>query len=223
MTGAPRGDWNWDVLAGAGALRSTAGDMLTFAAAALGTTDNPLKAAMQRMLSVTRPAGSPQIRQHLGWLEIGGQVLFHDGATGGFHSALALRPATKEAVIVLSNSTQDVTDVALHGVVPEQALLSLPAAKEHHEMQLPEEVLRTYAGTYGISANVAVVITQEGGRLFAQSNGEPRSELAAEAEGEFFEKTYGVTTFSFRKDASGAVTQLVIHLGVTDVSAWRRP
>ena len=53
---------NWDLpaLAGAGALRSSVNDMLTFLAANLGYMKSPLAPAMAAMLSVRRPTGSPR-------------------------------------------------------------------------------------------------------------------------------------------------------------------
>jgi len=50
---------NWDLptLAGAGALRSTANDLLTFLSANLGYTKTPLAPAMADMLKVRRPTG----------------------------------------------------------------------------------------------------------------------------------------------------------------------
>src|SRR5262245_40545413 len=47
--------WDFQVLAPAGAIRSTAGDMLNFAAAHLELMETPLKAAIARMRSVQRP------------------------------------------------------------------------------------------------------------------------------------------------------------------------
>ena len=48
-------------LAGAGALRSSANDMLTLLEAFLGYKESPLAAAMNAMLDVRRPAGPTQI------------------------------------------------------------------------------------------------------------------------------------------------------------------
>jgi D-alanyl-D-alanine-carboxypeptidase/D-alanyl-D-alanine-endopeptidase len=52
---------NWDLptLAGAGALRSSANDMLAFIAANLGYTKSPLAPAMVAMLKGRRPTGQP--------------------------------------------------------------------------------------------------------------------------------------------------------------------
>src|ERR1700730_3428997 len=55
--GGGRSNWDLTTLAGAGALRSTANDMLTFLAANLGYTESPLSAAMTAMLSVRRSTG----------------------------------------------------------------------------------------------------------------------------------------------------------------------
>ena len=58
---------NWDVptLAGAGALRSTANDLLTFLAANLGITKSPLAPSMADMLKVRRPTGIWGRKLHL--------------------------------------------------------------------------------------------------------------------------------------------------------------
>ena len=54
----PVKNWDLDALAGAGALRSTANDMLKFIAANLELTSTPLQAAIRRMRSVRKPTGN---------------------------------------------------------------------------------------------------------------------------------------------------------------------
>ena len=54
---APVANWDLPTLAGAGALRSSANDMLTFLEAFLGYKESPLAPAMKAMLEVRRPAG----------------------------------------------------------------------------------------------------------------------------------------------------------------------
>jgi serine-type D-Ala-D-Ala carboxypeptidase/endopeptidase len=96
--------WHFDALAGAGAINSTASDMLTFAEAAM-SADTPLKSAFTRMTSVRRPADGG-IDQVLGWDAFryqGNQVLAKSGGTNGFRSRLFVDPAGHRAVIVLSN------------------------------------------------------------------------------------------------------------------------
>ena len=58
------------VSAGAGAIKSTATDMLVFAEAAMGS-NTPLKAAFARMTSVRRKHPNGSVQQALGWASSG--------------------------------------------------------------------------------------------------------------------------------------------------------
>ena len=59
----PTGNWDLPTLAGAGALRSTTNDLLTFLAANIGYVKTPLAPAMADMLKVRRPTGRPEPRR----------------------------------------------------------------------------------------------------------------------------------------------------------------
>src|SRR5262249_28646612 len=63
---------NWDIptLAGAGAFRSTANDMLTFLAANLGLLETSLSPAMADAISVWHPGENPDTKMAYGW-EVG--------------------------------------------------------------------------------------------------------------------------------------------------------
>jgi len=79
--------------AGAGALRSSVNDMLTFLQAFLGYRESPLATAMNAMLEVRRPAGQTKIG--LGWLIYstdGREIAWHNGGTGGFRSFVGYDP-----------------------------------------------------------------------------------------------------------------------------------
>src|SRR5262249_32060650 len=96
---------NWDLptLAGAGALRSSANDMLTFLEAFLGYKDTPLAPSMRAMLDVRRPIGKANFETGLGWF-LFGDVVWHDGGTGGFQSFAGYDPKARAGVVVLSNA-----------------------------------------------------------------------------------------------------------------------
>ncbi len=102
-------------LAGAGALRSSANDMLTFLEAFLAYRESPLGPAMRAMLEVRRPAGQATIG--LGWLimsDHGREIVWHNGATAGFRSFAGYNPEERVGVVVLSNATSSVDDIGLH-------------------------------------------------------------------------------------------------------------
>jgi serine-type D-Ala-D-Ala carboxypeptidase/endopeptidase len=103
---------NWDVaLAGAGALRSTVNDMLIFLSANLGLQDSPLAAAIELSHRPRRPIDQSGARIGLAW-HIGskGEIWWHNGQTGGYHSYAALRKSRKIAVVVLANSAHPMVD-----------------------------------------------------------------------------------------------------------------
>ena len=89
---------NWDLptLAGAGALRSTASDLLNFLAASLRATPSPLAPAFASMLTVRRPTPMPGVEVALGWHIASGaaarEIIWHNGGTGGYRSFIGFDP-----------------------------------------------------------------------------------------------------------------------------------
>ena len=96
--------WDFDALAGAGAIRSTADDMLTFVAANLDLVDSPLRDAM-RMTHERQAAADARTDVGLGW-HIGTRTgaRWHNGQTGGYHSFVGFVPDKKVGVVVLGNN-----------------------------------------------------------------------------------------------------------------------
>ena len=107
---------SWDIptLAGAGALRSTAADMLRFLSANLGLTTTGLANAM-RMSHETRPdiVGPAGLAWHIIERE-GSHIVWHNGGTGGYRAFAGFDPQKRIGVVVLSNSTQSIDDIGLH-------------------------------------------------------------------------------------------------------------
>jgi D-alanyl-D-alanine-carboxypeptidase/D-alanyl-D-alanine-endopeptidase len=100
---------NWDLpaLAGAGALRSTANDMLRFLAACLGYTKSPLAPAMAAMRKERRATGVAGLEIALGWHILkrdDRELVWHNGGTGGYRSFVGLDEKARLGVVVLSNT-----------------------------------------------------------------------------------------------------------------------
>lgn len=107
--------WNWDVLAGAGAFHSTAGDLLEFLAGALGHQPSGLAPAFADMLKV-RHAATPDLGQAIGWNIItrpGAEIVFKDGGTAGFSSAILFVAKSRTGVVVLSDAFGGVVDLGM--------------------------------------------------------------------------------------------------------------
>ena len=94
--------WPLEGLPGAGALRSTATDVLAFLHAQLEPEATPLAEAIR--LTHRTPAAGPA-SMGLGWHRAGRQMLWHNGGTGGFRTIAAFRPEEGTAVTVLVNQS----------------------------------------------------------------------------------------------------------------------
>lgn len=226
----PVANWDLPTLAGAGALRSTANDMLTFVAANIGGyTKTPLAPAMAAMLDVRRPSGAPGLDVALAWhiysSPQGGSIIWHNGGTGGYRSFIGYDPKTRIGVVVLANAetTAGVDDIGLHLLNPKAPLLTASAfqpAKERKEVAVDPKLFDKYAGRYQLAPNFVLTITREGDHLFAQATGQPKFELFAESEKEYFLKVVDAQ-ITFDVDAGGAVNQLVLHQAGQNVPAKR--
>jgi D-alanyl-D-alanine-carboxypeptidase/D-alanyl-D-alanine-endopeptidase len=104
-------------LAGAGALRSTATDMLWLLRANLDPASTPLAAPLERA-QVPRLRAAKRVEVGLGWLiahppGAAGPVLWHGGGTSGFRSFVAVARESGAAVVVLSNTARSVDRLGL--------------------------------------------------------------------------------------------------------------
>jgi serine-type D-Ala-D-Ala carboxypeptidase/endopeptidase len=82
---------------GAGALRSSANDLLIFLAAIMNYTKNPLAGAQKTALTITRPTDWPFWSTGLGWdidASGGSKIISKGGDTAGFSTFIGYRPAT---------------------------------------------------------------------------------------------------------------------------------
>ncbi|HVW98789.1 MAG TPA: serine hydrolase domain-containing protein [Mucilaginibacter sp.] len=109
--GQPTPAWDFNVLAPAGALRSTVNDLLKYAKANMNAGNDRLSKAIQLTHRITF---NKDVKIGLGWHVIsvdGVDYYFHNGGTYGSSSFLAFNPVTKVAVVVLSNAYQPVDPV----------------------------------------------------------------------------------------------------------------
>ena len=103
--GRRTGHWAVAGLPGAGALRSTATDVLTFLRAQLRPDDTPLGPAITLTQAQRRRRGA-RAGIGLGWMRLGPPddvLLWHNGGTGGFRSFAGIVPNHGVGAVVLAN------------------------------------------------------------------------------------------------------------------------
>jgi len=199
---------NWDLptLAGAGALRSTANDMLTFLAANLDTTARPLARAMRDARTPRREAGSAAMRIGLAWHILArptGSIVWHNGGTGGYRSFAGFDPVRRVGVVVLcNNGNESMDDLGFHLLDATFPLQQPPAQRT--EVAVDSLVLQRWVGEYELAPTFHIVVTREGTHLFAQATAQPRFGIFAESDSTFFLKAVDAQ-LTFRPDG------LVLH------------
>jgi serine-type D-Ala-D-Ala carboxypeptidase/endopeptidase len=214
---APVANWDFATLAGAGALRSSANDMLTFLEAFLGYRESPLAPAMKAMLEVRLPAGKTGFEIGLGW-NILGEIAWHDGGTGGFRSFLGHDPKARIGVVTLSNAStpSGVDDLAIHLLNPKLPLANLDPPKQHTGIPIDPRLLDRYTGRYQLPDRILEIL-RSGDRLFAQVTavgGKPMAgpaiEMFSESEKNFFVKVTG-SKIRFETGPDGRATSLIMY------------
>lgn len=79
-------------------------------------------------------------------------------------------------------------------------------------VELPSEILKTYIGTYELTPQFIITITHEDQKLFVQATGQPRFEIFAEKEDQFYLKVV-TANIEFTKDESGNIDGLILYQG----------
>ncbi|HEX4645600.1 MAG TPA: serine hydrolase, partial [Verrucomicrobiae bacterium] len=220
----PAINWNFSILAGAGAVRSTVNDLLKFLSANLGLVKSDLGPAMQLARTPRQKTGpSSALQIGLGWQmtqEFGSELLIHNGGTAGYHSFIGLDPKMKRGVVVLANSANNIDDIGLHLLEKKSAVLTFqPGARERVPIFLSPDILDPYAGCYKMKPGILVEVRRDiENRLLAQIGGQGFREIFPETETNFFMKDLDIQ-FTFQKSDRGQVTGFVLRQNGVDLPA----
>jgi CubicO group peptidase (beta-lactamase class C family) len=212
-------NWNLPTLAGAGALRSTANDMLSFLAAQLGYKKSSLDSAIAQTRSQWISAGTG-MEIGLGWLKRpkkDGEIIWHNGGTGGYRSFAGFDLKTKTGVVVLTNvfTQAGIDDLGFHFLDPESQILpadspALQPPKERKEITLDPKILDIYVGIYQFAPNISMTITRKDNQLFAQLTGQKPIEIFPETQTDFFSRVVDAQMV-FKTDSQGKANALVLQ------------
>lgn len=162
---ANMGVWNFNVHAGAGAIRSTARDMYKFIRANFLESDDAIHQAIRAIRELQYESN-----QALGWIaETSNRdttVFWHNGQTGGYASFLAIDPEAKSGWVILTTST-------------ESAAVTRIGASFYREVVLPSSFDFTpYVGVYKFAENQYMTISNKDHKLQVQVTGQEPIVLA---------------------------------------------
>lgn len=112
------------------------------------------------------------------------------------------------------------TPIEWEGFTPYDQLPPRPPLKQHKEVGVDPKLLDKYVGRYRFSPKIVLAITRVGNTLFVQENDEPKQELGAAGERQFFSKTAD-DEYSFELDSSGRVITMTLHTDGKDLPMKR--
>jgi serine-type D-Ala-D-Ala carboxypeptidase/endopeptidase len=116
-----------------------------------------------------------------------------------------------------------VSKVVLHQNGIDQTAAKLPpdqAPQPRVEVMVAPEVLKAYVGQYRLGPNVVFDVQLDGEKLMVQLTGQPRFQVFAESEKDFFYKVVDAQ-LTFVREADGKVASLILHQGGIDQTAQR--
>jgi CubicO group peptidase (beta-lactamase class C family) len=205
--------WNLaEPIAGAGAIRSSASDLLKFVAAQIDAPQGSGLADAIRDTHVSRGTMGGPISVGLGWMIAGKYgYLWHNGQTGGYHSFIAVHRERKVGLVILSNTATGAIDPA--GAVLIRRMIGEPMEMPvtlRKAIQLDPKLLDRYVGEFTMVAANLSITRGPGGVLLAQLTGQPAFRIYPESETTFFWKVVDAHVV-FDIDPEGKVPRLTLH------------
>ena len=218
----PTSQWDFDAFAGAGALRSTARDMVRFLEANLGITETPLREALDTAATARTDADTPDTRVGLGWhisgTPGGREAVWHNGGTGGFRTIVGFDRDAGRGVVVLANSSVEVTDdIGMHLADPRAPLATMTPRTE---IELAPSAMEPFTGQYELQPGMVFDIELRDGTLHARLTDQGWLPIYPEAPDRFFYKAVDAQLV-FQRDDEGAVTGVTLHQGGMQQTAPR--
>lgn len=215
--GRPIPMWDIPTLAGAGAIRSTARDLLRWSATQGWLIDSPLSAAMKRTQRPQAPTERRGGQIALAWLvspAAKGTIVWHNGGTGGTRSWAGFNSALNIAVIVLTNSSIPADDIGFRLLGAD-----MPLRTPRFVAAVPQRALENCAGAYDFGKE-HLVVRVESQRLRVRMADQPAFPAYPKNEREFFLRAIDAAlTFEFGAD--GKATAVILHQNGRDQRATR--
>ena len=203
-------NWDLDALAGAGALRSTAADMVRYVQAQIDPPEK-LKAAIEMAHVERHKIGNAGAAIALAWIiKPGGKTYWHNGGTAGYTAYVSFNTGNKTGVVVLMSSFGTLMDQIgdrLEHLLAGEPVEPLPLRRA---ITLDSKTLDEYIGAFEVVPNVRFTVTRQGDRLFGQISGQQVFGIYPDAKDKFFFRVVEATV-DFERNDQGQITGIVLH------------
>ena len=212
--------WDFDLLAGCGAIRSTVSDMLLFMEASQKSPDGLLGKAIELAWKQHKPAKDSERAMGLGWMIAGdGSTRWHNGQTGGYQSMMLVSRVTGTAVVLLCNTAGSGVD-QLGEQIFQAALGMNVKPKSFDEFNVDPKEAARFAGKYQLAPGVEINVQVKNGRMMAQLTGQQFLSLEPKSKTEWrYQLVDAVLEFELPK--TGPSNKVTLHQNGRDMPAPR--
>lgn len=209
-----RAPWTFKALAGAGAIRSTAADMIRFSQQ-LADPKCPIADAWAMAREVQPTTGGNPIGLGVFVLQRDGATRYaHDGGTGGYRTLWWFDPIKRESELVLTSNAAFEPAVAIGAA-------RNPGPKDRVENErLEVTALPQYLGVYDAAKGSAFTIISADGRLWTKLTGQGFLPLYRAKGDRFFTKAVAAE-IEFGRDSAGKIDRLTLFQNGNEMKAKR--
>jgi CubicO group peptidase (beta-lactamase class C family) len=216
--GSPTPLWTWSDLPGAGGIYATMRDMMRFAQAQLTPPSGKLGEATELAWKQQRDADASGPAMGLSWMIAGdGQTRWHNGETGGSHSAIFINRKLNCAVVVLCNTAlrTEIDQLAMQLVLKAGGQESEPKHKEMSNhgsgaLAIDAKLRGRLVGRYQLKPDFIFTVRDRDGHLMVSITNQPTQEVFPDSPTRWSYR--GVdATLEFNLPKSGPATSLILH------------
>ncbi|NBB18965.1 serine hydrolase [Runella sp. CRIBMP] len=214
----PVSHWDFDIMAGAGAIRSNAEDLMRYLRAELDLSAGALASAIKQSQQPLYVVDST-LKMALGWhisAAANDEIYWHNGGTGGYRTFAGFSQKSNKAIVILNNSTQSVDDLGMYFFNPSVTII--PSKKS---LTLPKLAMQSFVGKYKIDPKLELEITLDNNQLFAKLTGESIVPVYPETVTKLFCREVNATIDFFRND-KGEFDKLILDLNGDKMPATRK-
>lgn len=214
----PVNHWDLDAMAGAGAIRSSAEDLMRYLKAQMGVTSTGLLPAMkltQKPLYIVNDKTKVGLGWHFAFAN-GDTIVAHSGGTGGYRTFAAFNIKAKKAIVILNNSSYSPEEAGMYFF---DQKTRIPPVKS--PVNIPLEALQEKAGTYKITSKHDFI---KPGTVFSLSvhknqlqillSGSPKVDLFPESTNTFFSKAGQTVVFTGTVKAKNQTITVYFPMGI---------
>ena len=182
----PDKSWDFDALAGCGAIRSNVNDMLLFAEASLHPPEGPLGKAIELAWKQHKPAKYGNHAMGLGWMIArDGSTRWHNGQTGGYQAMILISRQSKCAVVLLCNTAGSGTDALAEQIIQTVMGMDVQPKTFDKEFNVDPKVAKRLEGKYELAPGIVITVQVKEGRMVAQITGQQFLGLIPKSETEW--------------------------------------